>query len=77
MWMCDGCGRGGRPGGYRVTVDALETHLKSSRCSSGWYSYGGPAADRESVTVSVAGGKLTHQRKSGGEAAARDARDAA
>jgi hypothetical protein len=69
--MCDGCGRGGRPGGYRAVVDALEAHLKASGCSSGWYSYGGPSADREGVTVTLAGEKFTHQRS--GATAARDA----
>jgi hypothetical protein len=71
--MCDGCGRGGRPGGYRAAVDALETHLKVSACSTGWYSYGGRSADRESVTVTLAGEKFTHRLRGKDETVAREA----
>jgi hypothetical protein len=71
MWLCHTCGELGR-GGYKAVVTALEDHLTTRGHRSGTYSYGGRAADRETVTVSQAGGKLVHERR-GGAAACEDA----
>ena len=71
MWLCHACGEIGR-GGYKAVVTALEDHLTTRGHPSGTYSYGGPAADRESVTVSLAAGKLVHERR-GPAAACEDA----
>lgn len=62
MWLCHTCGELGR-GGYKAVVTALEEHLRTRGHQSGTYSYGGPAADRESVSVSLAGDKLVHERR--------------
>jgi hypothetical protein len=71
MWLCHTCGELGR-GGYKAVVTALEDHLTGRGHRSGTYSYGGPATDRESVTVCLAAGKPVHERR-GGPAACEDA----
>ena len=70
MWLCHNCGETGR-GGWKAVVTALEQHLTGRGHRSGTYSYGGPGADRERVEVTLAGGKLSHERR--GLAAAGEA----
>ena len=66
MWLCHTCGELGR-GGYRIVVTALEDHLTRREHPTGTYSYGGPAADRERVSVRLAGNRLMHERRGDAE----------